>query len=263
VKNAGATTTGTGALPVAPRAAAPAVEDRTRDRLARTLLEDGPATAATLAARLGITPAAVRRHLDAMVAQGTVQARDAATRGARGRGRPAKLFSLTDSGREPFTQAYDDLASSAIRFLAQTGGAAAVTAFARARVDELEARYGDVVRAAAPEERTQVLAEQLRADGYAASARPAAGAGGAQLCQHHCPVAHVAAEFPQLCEAETEVFARLLGTHVQRLATIAHGDGVCTTYVPKPGQSTAHPAPGNSTTNSDLRRAGAIERAAR
>ena len=38
-------------------------------------------------------------------------------------------------------------------------------------------------------------------------------------------------EFPQLCEAETEAFARLLGTPVQRLATIAHGDGICTTHV--------------------------------
>ena len=47
------------------------------------------------------------------------------------------------------------------------------------------------------------------------------------------PVAHVAEQFPELCEAETEVFARLLGTHVQRLATIAHGCGVCTTYVPR------------------------------
>ncbi|MFE0644720.1 transcriptional regulator, partial [Streptomyces sp. NPDC058877] len=37
---------------------------------------------------------------------------------------------------------------------------------------------------------------------------------------------------PQLCEAETEFFSRLLGTHVQRLATIAHGDGVCTTFIP-------------------------------
>jgi predicted ArsR family transcriptional regulator len=42
----------------------------------------------------------------------------------------------------------------------------------------------------------------------------------------------VASEFPQLCEAETEAFSKLLGTHVQRLATIAHGDGVCTTYIP-------------------------------
>jgi len=42
----------------------------------------------------------------------------------------------------------------------------------------------------------------------------------------------VAAEFPQLCEAETEVFAELLGTHVQRLSTIARGDAACTTHVP-------------------------------
>ncbi len=64
------------------------------------------------------------------------------------------------------------------------------------------------------------------------------GAGGTQLCQGHCPVQHVAAAFPQLCEAETEVFARLLGGHVQRLATLAHGEHVCTTYVPDSGTPT-------------------------
>ena len=57
-------------------------------------------------------------------------------------------------------------------------------------------------------------------------------AAGVQICQHHCPVAHVAAEFPELCEAETRAFEQVLGTYVQRLATIAHGDGVCTTHVP-------------------------------
>ena len=55
---------------------------------------------------------------------------------------------------------------------------------------------------------------------------------GIEVCQHHFPVAHVASEFPELCEAEAEVMSRLLGTHVQRLATIANGDGVCTTFVP-------------------------------
>ena len=74
----------------------------------------------------------------------------------------------------------------------------------------------------------------LTAEGYAATA--SAISGGGQLCQHHCPVAHVAAEFPQLCEAETAVIGRLVGTHVQRLATIAHGDGICTTHIPeRPG----------------------------
>jgi hypothetical protein len=47
-------------------------------------------------------------------------------------------------------------------------------------------------------------------------------------------VAQVAAEFPQLCEAETKVISHLVGSHVQRLATIAHGDGICTTHIPDP-----------------------------
>jgi hypothetical protein len=46
--------------------------------------------------------------------------------------------------------------------------------------------------------------------------------------------AEALAEFPQLCGAETEAFGRLLGTPVQRLATIAHGDGICTTHVTAP-----------------------------
>src|SRR2546421_12756707 len=89
------------------------------------------------------------------------------------------------------------------------------------------------------------MSQALNAACYDASVRPAplvgsaAGrAAGEQICQHHCPVAHVAAEFPQLCEAETEAFGRLLGTPVQRLATIAHGDGICTTHVTSAGKAT-------------------------
>jgi predicted ArsR family transcriptional regulator len=55
---------------------------------------------------------------------------------------------------------------------------------------------------------------------------------GVQICQHHCPVSHVAEEFPELCEAEQQAMAEVLGTHVQRLATIANGDFACTTHVP-------------------------------
>src|SRR5262245_16578620 len=202
----------------------------TRERVATSILENGPSTAAALAERLELTPAAVRRHLDHLVDEGAVEAREPRVYGTRGRGRPAKVFVITDSGRDTFIQAYDDLAASALRFLRESGGDEAVAEFARRRTAELEERYRDLLDAAAPGDRVAVLAEALSGDGYAASVRSAPV--GDQLCQHHCPVAHVAAEFPQLCEAETEVFARLLGRHVQRLATIAHGDGVCTTNVP-------------------------------
>lgn len=216
-------------------AAAHAGNERgTRARVARLILENGPITAFALSSRLGLTPAAIRRHLDALLADEMIETRKARTYGSRGRGRPAKLFAITDAGRSAFEHAYDDLASSALRFLMRSSGPEAVAEFAREQIADLEWRYRPAVEAAPAGERVHALAEALTADGYAASADVAPAGGGQQLCQHHCPVAHVAAEFPQLCEAETEAFARLLGTPVQRLATIAHGDGICTTHVTAP-----------------------------
>src|SRR3984957_13192113 len=233
-------------------------ERGTRGRIARLILENGPATAAGLSARLGLTPAGIRRHLDNLLTDGLIETRIARPPGNRGRGRPAKLFAITDAGRSVFEHAYDDLASSALRFIAETAGPAAVAQFARQQVSELERRYRPVVEAAAPEGRVQALADALSADGYAACvtdvpapARDARDARddrderddrGTQLCQHHCPVAHVAEQYPELCEAETEAFGRLLGTPVRRLATIAHGEGICTTHVTAPGRARArHP----------------------
>lgn len=211
----------------------------TRERVARSILEHGPSTAADLAERLDLTPAAVRRHLEHLVEEGTVEARKRRVYGQRGRGRPAKVFAVTDAGRDAFDQAYDDLAVNALRFLADTAGHDAVADFARLRFRELEERYRPLLADVPEQDRPRTLAEALTREGYAASVE--SGPGGEQMCQHHCPVAHVAEEFPQLCEAETEAFARLLGSHVQRLATIAHGDGVCTTFVPQ------HPAPESTT----------------
>jgi predicted ArsR family transcriptional regulator len=229
--------------------ALPVDDGRTRDRVSALLLERGPQTAVELAALLGVSPAAVRRHLDSLLATGRIEER--LTRDAhRGRGRPARRFSLTESGRSAFPHAYDDLALTALRYVAAVGGPEAVRAVAEAQMAGLETRASSAVAAATSggaADRAQALAAALTAEGYAATA--SAISSGGQLCQHHCPVAHVAAEFPQLCEAETAVIGRLVGTHVQRLATIAHGDGICTTHIPgplRPGNRTtpARPVPG-------------------
>jgi predicted ArsR family transcriptional regulator len=211
----------------------------TRERVRASLLALGPSTAATLGERLGLSPAAVRKHLDALLVDGTVTTREARPRGVRGRGRPARLYALTDAGHARGPAAYDDLAAGALRFLSDVAGQDAVERFAQARVAELEDRYADRLRDVPAVERPTELAAALSDDGYAATV---SGHGpGVQLCQHHCPVREVAAEFPQLCDAETAALGRLLDVHVQRLATIAHGDGVCTTFIP------ASPAPGRPT----------------
>jgi len=217
--------------PVSQRIDARPDDAPTRERVARSILELGPSTAAVLADRLDLTPAAVRRHLDHLSDEGAVEAREPRVNANRGRGRPAKVFALTEVGRDRFDQQYDDLAVQALRFLAETGGDEAVLEFARRRVVVLETRYREIIEERPELEPSVALAEALTQAGYAASVRESPV--GQQLCQQHCPVAHVAHEFPQLCEAETEVFGRVLGRHVQRLATIAHGDGVCTTCIPE------------------------------
>lgn len=223
-----------------------APDTSTRQRVARSILVDGPSTAVALAERLDLTPAAVRRHLDQLVEDGQLEAREPRSRGHRGRGRPAKEFLLTTHGRESFDQQYDDLAVLALRFVAETGGEAAVREFAHRRVAFIEERFPAVTGDNPDLGPTEVLAKILTDEGYAAGVRDLPLVNGQsvgdQLCQQHCPVSHVAHEFPQLCEAETEVIGRVLGRHVQRLATIAHGDGVCTTCIPH------SPAPAASTT---------------
>lgn len=202
----------------------------------RSILVNGPSTAAALAERLSLTSAAVRRHLDQLVEEGAVEAREPRTVPSRGRGRPAKVFALTALGRDSFDQQYDDLAAQALRFLRETGGDEAVREFAHRRVAFIQERFGEVAEQHPGLSPAEALARVLTDEGYAAAVRGVPV--GEQLCQQHCPVSHVAHEFPQLCEAETEAIAQVLGSHVQRLATIAHGDGVCTTCIPATSTST-------------------------
>lgn len=208
----------------------------TREAIARLILEHGPATASTLSEALALTPAGIRRHLDLLVIDGILQARDPRDSAARGRGRPSKVFLMTDAGRAKFEHTYDDLAVSALKFMASHSGDHLVTSFAQARAQEIEVKATEYLSQNKDEKNGKsdtvaLLADFLTEQGYAASVEKRGA--GEEICQHHCPIAHVASAYPQLCEAETEAFSRLLGTHVQRLATIAHGDGVCTTYIPQ------------------------------
>ena len=207
----------------------PGEDIRTRDAIARSILENGPSTASTLSQRLSLTPAGIRRHLDLLVADGILEARDPRVGSTRGRGRPSKVFLITDEGRSQFEHSYDDLAVAALKFMATHSGDHLVTAFAESRAEDIERKATPYLAKRA--KKIDALATFLTEQGYAASVEKRGT--GEEICQHHCPIAHVAAQYPQLCEAETQAFSRLLGTHVQRLATIAHGDGVCTTYIPQ------------------------------
>lgn len=208
---------------------------RTRQQVRDLVVEKGPVTATTIARMLGLTTAAVRRHITILLTDNEIAEHEPAQVGKRGRGRPARHYVATDRAHDKLSDSYSELAVKALGYLGQVGGGEAIDSFAAARSREIERRYAAVVRDAGvdPRLRAQALADALTADGYAATVRDIGGGGFAvQLCQGHCPIRHVAGDFPQLCEAETQAFSRLLDVHVQRLATLAGGEHVCTTHIP-------------------------------
>ncbi|MEE2569049.1 helix-turn-helix domain-containing protein [Pseudarthrobacter sp. J64] len=245
-----------GALRGSMRSAAPSAaeaDERTRDRVLSAVLEHGPVSAAELGDMLGFTPAAVRRHLDHLSRNGIIEVKRVA-RGAAGAGRPARRYVLSSRGQSSLGDDYLNIAVSALSQLQGVAGEEAVRRFAVERFAELETRYAPEIDQAGDDitARARALSAALTRDGYVSSAAsveakaplPAAFSS-VQLCQGHCPIQHLAARFPEFCEAETEVFSRLVGVDVRRLSTLAGGGHVCTTHIPTGRPAVREPhAPG-------------------
>lgn len=225
----------------------------TRDRLVEAISTHGPITARQLAERFGLTSAAVRRHLASLESDEIIAEHELPVT-QRGRGRPSKAFVLSKTAHEDYPGGYDELAAMAVEELARAGGEAAVDRLADRRVADWEAKLAQLVaeREAQGEtvtlaRKVELLAELLTSRGYATTVRPlhvplpttSTRAGSAprtlvtaQLCHGRCPVLDIAADHPELCEAETRVISRIIGAPVQRLATLAQGAHACTTHIP-------------------------------
>lgn len=215
---------------VVPGAAREAAETSTRDEILRLIMTEGPITAAELAERLELTSAAIRRHILGLESEDMIAIHQSEPTGARGR--PARRYVASDHAQSTTMGAYSDMAVATMRYLSEVAGTQAVEDFANQRLAVMEARYAPLITADDVPGRVAQLSAALSDDGFAASARPVPGTAMIQLCQGHCPIAHVAAEFPEFCEAEVATFSRLIGSHVQRLVTLAGGGRVCTTNVP-------------------------------
>jgi predicted ArsR family transcriptional regulator len=215
-------------------------DERTRDRVLGAVLEHGPISAAELGDMLGFTPAAVRRHLDHLDRSGVIEVKRVARAGA-GAGRPARRYVLSSQGQSTLGNDYLDIATLALKQLKAVAGEQAVRAFAVERFADMERRYAPEIGLAGPDitARAQALSSALSRDGFVASAAsiearsplPAA-LSSVQLCQGHCPIQQLAAQFPVFCDVETDVFSRLVGVDVRRLSTLARGGHVCTTHIP-------------------------------
>lgn len=205
-----------------------------------TSMADGARTVAQLGDCLGISQVATRRHLTRLVDEGWVVGR---TDEPDGPGRPVTRYHLTSDGHQLLPQGYAALAAELLAFIDDSAGQQGLADYIEWRTRQRVQGLSSAVNGDTLDERLAQLAEALTDIGSTATVESTDD--GYVLRQHHCTVMDVAREHPQLCHAEAQEFARVIGGDVtiSRGATRAGGDGICECAVVPGSQPAADLAP--------------------
>ena len=181
------------------------------DRLKRA----GPQQARDLAAHLGVTAMAARQHLYALEAEGVV----AADQQPRPRGRPVKLWRLTEAAAPFFPDGHAELTLGLLDAMTEAFGARGLDKLIAARGETQRAAYGARIRPHWPlKRRVEALARIRAEEGYMAEvmgAGPGGGRGVYLLVENHCPICAAAKACRGLCQRELELFQEVLGPDVE------------------------------------------------
>jgi len=182
---------------------------RTRKDILNRLKSSGPATATALAEELGVTAMAIRQHLYDLEAEKLVST----SLDPRPKGRPAKLWALTDAAETYFPDAHAELAVGLIDLVRGTLGEDALDRIVAERSHQQAEQYSQRLnRSLNLRQRLDGLAEIRTEEGYMAHVEE--GPDGLLLIENHCPICSAAKACTGLCAMELEVFQSVMGDDV-------------------------------------------------
>jgi len=191
------------------------------------LKRKGRAATKELAAALGVTGMAIRKHLSVLSAAGLVTYETE----RRPRGRPVRLYRLTEAGHDVFPKDYERLALVVLDKIAQTEGQDRVEAMVSAYQEGLRQQAAERLKGLDLEQRVAEMTSLLDERGHLAEWQPHPE--GYLIIEHNCPISRVSRRFPECCRGELALLSEMLGTSVQRLSDQAGGDPECRYLVRK------------------------------
>ncbi|MER3353361.1 MAG: metalloregulator ArsR/SmtB family transcription factor [Hoeflea sp. D1-CHI-28] len=195
------------------------------ERILMTLKMQGALTSTQLGERLGITSEGARQHLQKLAENGLVSEEQR----AKGRGRPATYWHLTEKGQDRFPNSHAALTVDILRSISDVLGQDALERIIGAREAETQAIYrAAMVDCHSLKERVEKLAELRSAEGYMAQSEEREE-GGMLFVENHCPICAAATFCQGFCRAEKMVFENVLGgdVSVERVEHIVSGARRC------------------------------------
>lgn len=195
----------------------------TRRKILTTLKKSDGLTADQLAALLGITAMAVRKHLTALERDGLVES----TAVRRPVGRPAHVYRLSSLADDFFPKQYDLVITDLLADLVQIDGEQKVDLLLSRRAERTRDYLAQRLQPATTlAERVAALAAGMDDLGYLASFEQV-DEDTFLLKQYNCTISRVAACFPCACRYEAEIYRELLNADVERATHIVAGDHMC------------------------------------
>ena len=175
------------------------------------LKREGPQAAGTLGEALGVTPMAARLQLYALQEEGLVEEKTGAP---SGRGRPVKLWSLSEEAATLFPDAHQALAVEMISSVRELFGEEGLDKLIKKHGVRQRKDYGKKLDGAkAVGERVKRLARARSDEGYMAEAKK--DGRDWLLIENHCPICSAAKSCTGICAGELKVFSDVLGKDVK------------------------------------------------
>ncbi|MFM1643508.1 helix-turn-helix transcriptional regulator [Aeromonas salmonicida] len=193
------------------------------DKILFLLKSHGPQSAATLGEQLQMTSMGARQHLIALESDGWVGFSDE----ARGRGRPVRLWHLTEQAWQRFPDTHSELTLQLIDNIQQLFGEVGMERLIQQREQQQLGRYKTQLTQHALADRLATLKEQRTREGYMADMRQEED-GSWLLWESHCPICAAARACRGFCRSELEMFRQLLApARVEREQYLLDGDHRC------------------------------------
>ena len=213
-----------------------------RRRILDHLKLKGDATPIELASDLGLTPAAVRQHLDGLAAEDLVSVSDDHT-GAPGR--PAGRWRLTRRAHGLFPDRHGELTAQIVEAIRTVAGDEVLDQVIALRTEAQRRDYEVAIGAVGDSiaERAGALARMRTAEGYMAEVTGEPD--DLLLIEHHCPICEAAEACAGFCRAELGVFRAVLGdgVSVERTEHLLSGSARCAYRIRPIGDCPGEPTP--------------------
>jgi predicted ArsR family transcriptional regulator len=193
------------------------------DKILFLLKSHGPQSAAELGEQVQMTSMGARQHLMTLEADGWVSFNDE----ARGRGRPVRLWHLTEQAWQRFPDSHSELTLQLIDNIQQLFGEVGMERLIAQREQQQLTRYQAELTQPALADRLAALTAQRTREGYMADFRQEED-GSWLLWESHCPICAAARACRGFCRSELEMFRRLLApAGVEREQYLLEGDHRC------------------------------------